>query len=609
VISLLVGHRGTGKSELIERMRFYWRDAKVDFIDLDIEIEKKIGKSIRDLFFEQGESYFRELERQLFLEILQKATQRTVIVAGAGFDLSVVPEQVHVLWLRRKTDKDGRIFLNRPRLEPDMHPLEEFKARALVREQRYRALSHQEYLMPEGVFANKRFAQDIEKSILSGRYSKVSGALTILADSFKSDYAWTLFKDRWANKDVQFFELRDDLLSFEQMQKARDEMPNESFIYSFRKKSDEPFAISTELQELLNKVSLIDWPYEWGDLSVLQVLVPKEKIVLSLHETKNSMREDLDLLSAMEDQVGQIKYAPEVTSFTQLFTLHQWQRESAKTRSVLPRSSNGRWTWYRLLQKGHQSINFFKEGEGSAYDQPSLFEWLTSPAKSTRFAAVVGDPVYHSFTPLEHSDFFSRRNTPIWSVQITRDEWNEAMPILRELGLTFVAVTAPHKESAAVLSKKNEPVNTLYWNKDHWESTATDDIGFLELIEGIGMIAPLQKEIAVWGGQGTLHMMKKAMPRASYYSSRTGKLKEGSPHADEVPPKVVIWAAPRGPETLMPPKEWDPSMVLDLNYKEDSMGREYAQLCGANYTSGVIMFLAQARGQRAFWAEFEEEPS
>jgi hypothetical protein len=157
----------------------------------------------------------------------------------------VVPEQVHVLWLRRKTDKDGRIFLNRPRLEPDMHPLEEFKARALVREQRYRALSHQEYLMPEGVFANKRFAQDIEKSILSGRYSKVSGALTILADSFKSDYAWTLFKDRWANKDVQFFELRDDLLSFEQMQKARDEMPNESFIYSFRKKSDEPFAIST----------------------------------------------------------------------------------------------------------------------------------------------------------------------------------------------------------------------------------------------------------------------------------------------------------------------------------------------------------------------------
>ncbi|MNT55881.1 hypothetical protein D3C72_1931500 [compost metagenome] len=50
-------------------------------------------------------------------------------------------------------------------------------------------------------------------------------------------------------------------------------------------------------------------------------------------------------------------------------------------------------------------------------------------------------------------------------------------------------------------------------------------------------------------------------------------------------------------------------MVLDLNYKEDSMGREYAQICGANYTSGVVMFLAQAREQRIFWSQFEEEPS
>ncbi|MNL62489.1 hypothetical protein D3C87_1865150 [compost metagenome] len=57
----------------------------------------------------------------------------------------------------------------------------------------------------------------------------------------------------------------------------------------------------------------------------------------------------------------------------------------------------------------------------------------------------------------------------------------------------------------------------------------------------------------------------------------------------------------------MPPPEWRPAMILDLNYKEDSMGREYAQSFGANYTSGLVMFLAQAQGQRAFWSQCEEQ--
>jgi Shikimate 5-dehydrogenase len=609
MISLLVGHRGTGKTQLIERMRFYWRDAAVDFIDLDDQIEKKIGKTIRDLFFEHGESYFRELERQLFLEILQSATRRTVIVAGAGFDLSVVPETVHVLWLRRKTDDDGRIFLNRPRLEPDMHPLEEFKARALVREQRYRTLSHQEYLMPEGVFENKHFAQTTEKNILSAQYKDVGGCLTILPEVFKSDFAWQLFKSRWHQKGIEHFELRDDLLSLEQMRKAVGDFTGEKFIYSFRKKPDGELLIAEEALVIAEKAALVDWPLEWGRLEIIQGLIPREKLVLSLHSTLTSLSEDLKHLSFLEDEVGHVKYAPEVSTYSELLQLHHWQEKKPNARSVLPRSPRGRWAWYRLLQKGQQLINFIKEGEGSAYDQPSLFEWLTTPAKAKRFAAVLGDPVYHSFTPLEHSDFFHKRNIPVWAVQITREEWSSAIQVLKELGLSFAAVTAPHKENAAQLCGSKDPVNTLYWDKTQWRGASTDEAGFLELTEGIGMIAPLQKEVAVWGGQGTLPMMKHSIPHASFYSSRTGKMRDGITH-EEVPPKVLIWAAPRGSGTILPPKEWEPSLVLDLNYKEDSMGREYAQLCGANYTSGLVMFLAQAREQRVFWAQFtEEEPS
>ncbi len=97
------------------------------------------------------------------------------------------------------------------------------------------------------------------------------------------------------------------------------------------------------------------------------------------------------------------------------------------------------------------------------------------------------------------------------------------------------------------------------------------------------------------------------MPHASYFSSRTGEPRPGSEDAVNLQPKIVIWAAPRAPETKMPPRAWDPAMVFDLNYKEDSLGREYAQSCGANYQSGLVMFTTQAQGQRLFWRQCEEQ--
>jgi shikimate 5-dehydrogenase len=101
-------------------------------------------------------------------------------------------------------------------------------------------------------------------------------------------------------------------------------------------------------------------------------------------------------------------------------------------------------------------------------------------------------------------------------------------------------------------------------------------------------------------------MIQKALPHASYFSSRTGEPREGSEDSKDLKPKIVIWAAPRGPETVLPPMDWNPAMVFDLNYKEDSMGREYAQKCSANYQSGLTMFIAQAQQQRAFWNKCEE---
>lgn len=597
MITVVVGHRGTGKTELMKRLQLYWRE-DVDAIDLDTEIEKKIGKTIRELFMEHGEAYFREMERQLFLEILQRPSKKTYLVLGAGFDLSVIPESIPVLWVKRRTDLDGRIFLNRPRLEPDISPLEEFHKRAHLREQRYQERADEVYLMPEGQLENHHKAMAIEKEILSHTLKSVGGIITLLPEIFATDLRWSLFKSRYANRDLDFIELRDDLLSDEQIERALQEMPREKFIFSIRKSREYS-------QAFLSRATYVDWAWELGEPTDILTAIGSQKLILSLHRGF-----DFQEWSRWEDKAAHMKFAPEISSFAELSTYHEWQRSKKAHRSFLPRSKDGRWEWYRRLQKGQQLLNFIREGDGSALEQPSLWSWLMTPSSSPEFAAVLGSPVAHSFTPLEHSDYFAKKEMPVCAVHIDRNEWEEALPVLRKLGLTYAAVTAPHKENAAKLCHHPDlkALNTLYWNKkqEMWLGTSTDEQGFVELIEGVGMIAPLQKEIFVWGGGGTLEVIQKALPHASYFSSRTGAPRPGSEASADLTPRIIIWAAPRAQETLMPPASWNPVMVFDLNYKEDSMGREYAQACGANYQSGLIMFTAQAQGQRLFWRHCEE---
>jgi shikimate 5-dehydrogenase/shikimate kinase len=605
MITAVVGHRGTGKSELMKRLNSHLRDQDVELMDLDEEIEKKINKKIYELIMQNGEPYFRELERQVFLECLQKSGKDTYLVLGAGFDMKAIPESVRVMWVRRKTDRDGRIFLDRPRLDPDMSPIDEFRRRAEVREVNYAQAADEIYEMPEGIFENHHRALAIEKSIITHTFKDMGGVVTVLPSLFARAPRWESFKSRFADCGVDLIELRDDFLSAEQIRQILTELPHLPFLFSFRKDlASSQYWLAGEGREILDKATWIDWALELGEPTEILTQVPAGKLILSSHE-----KETLETLVRYETQVAHCKWAPDIQNFEELQQGHRWQKSSPSKRSFLPRSTDGGWYWYRCLQKGQQLLNFWRYDDGSALDQPTLFQWLSTFAKKSEFAAVLGDPIYHSFTPLEQSDFFAKRNLSVFAVRIPRDEFKSALPVLRDMGLRYAAVTSPHKQAAAELcATELRAVNTLYWSASSkaWMGTSTDNQGFVELIEGVGMIAPLQKEIFVWGGGGTLEMVEQSIPHASFFASRTGEPREGSHITPELQPKIMVWASPRGPETLWPPLNWHPAMVYDLNYKEDSMGREYALRCGAHYQSGLVMFQGQAQGQRSFWTKCED---
>jgi len=75
----LIGYRGSGKTavaeHLAQRLKWHWLDA-------DAEIESRAGKSIADIFAQDGEHAFRTLEAAVLNQLLHRPN--TILALGGG---------------------------------------------------------------------------------------------------------------------------------------------------------------------------------------------------------------------------------------------------------------------------------------------------------------------------------------------------------------------------------------------------------------------------------------------------------------------------------------------------------------------------------------------
>ena len=608
MITVFVGQRGTGKTSLLNRLRnYYLNDIEIPiFIDLDLEIERITNTSVGQIFKNEGEIKFRMIERKFFSTIILKYKDKDAFISvGAGFDTSIISEEIKVIWVQRLSDESGRVFLNRPALETTMTPLEEFFYRTEKRKINFKNIAWEEYLIPEGM---KDF-NNIERQILIDNPQESGGILTLLPHQFKNLEGFKYFIKRRLGWGFSYFEIRDDLLTEEQIELAMSLIPPSKVLWSRRVKiPSKKFS-----NFLINKSSYIDFDRDLFD-EHFDTEAIKFKI-LSVHNRKKgeSLSNLLENLSSFETRGFHLKLAIDISDFKEFKLGYEWYLRSPKNRSFLPRSQNGRWLWYRLWKGTSQFLNFLKEGEGSSVDQPTLYQWIQRKKTGDNFAAIIGKPVNHSFTPVFQWPFFENYGASVFAIEIDEDEFNEAIDLLNSMGLIAAAITSPLKIKAmSILAEKTQvvneyqTVNTIVKNKKgQWVGHNTDIDGLAALISAAEKICPMlnQQNVLVWGGGGTLPLIKKLLPNAQYYSVQTGLPRNGKVISN-FKPEWVIWASGRYKENGLIsnfPSFLTPNLVVDLNYREDSGGRELARLTESKYLSGEIMFYTQGIYQQEFW--------
>ena len=77
---ILVGYMGCGKSTIAHNLS---KNIGIPFVDLDKKIEEKVDLSVNAIFEKHGEIYFRKVEHEVFVELLN-LPQQLIIGLGGG---------------------------------------------------------------------------------------------------------------------------------------------------------------------------------------------------------------------------------------------------------------------------------------------------------------------------------------------------------------------------------------------------------------------------------------------------------------------------------------------------------------------------------------------
>ena len=106
---VFLGMMGSGKSSIGSLAA---KKLKLNFIDIDKEIEKKNKTTIKKIFEEKGEEFFRKIEEKVTLKKL-KLSSTVISLGGGGFTNNNIRKEVLKNHLSFWLNWDSKILLKR----------------------------------------------------------------------------------------------------------------------------------------------------------------------------------------------------------------------------------------------------------------------------------------------------------------------------------------------------------------------------------------------------------------------------------------------------------------------------------------------------------------
>ncbi|MEM1063571.1 MAG: shikimate dehydrogenase, partial [Planctomycetota bacterium] len=255
----------------------------------------------------------------------------------------------------------------------------------------------------------------------------------------------------------------------------------------------------------------------------------------------------------------------------------------------------------------------------------------------TRLFAVLGDPIAQSLSPAVHNAAIENAglDAAYVPIRLSKDEFEEGVETLAEVGFGGFSVTIPHKEAALAWAESRDPAatrigaaNTLVRGDDgKWTASNTDlPAALSSLVDAMRTTDPAatleRKTALVLGAGGVTRAVASGLMDAGAVVTICGRTAEkAAALAEELGCVSVTWenrsarrydivvnGTPVGmhpePDAAPLPENAvaDGAVVFDTIYNpENTLLLKRAQARGAATVSGVEMFVRQAAAQfRAF---------
>ena len=407
---------------------------------------------------------------------------------------------------------------------------------------------------------------------------------------------------------------------------------------------------SEEARQTVLRQTIVSGVFEWIDLETdiadgIRRFGPVKRVV-SYHNMKETP-EDLDGIydQMLAQDADVLKIAVLPTKPDDLRRIVEIQKRAPKPTVAFGMGEFGFPTRFTALKFGAPWIYAaFNKERGIAPGLPSMDEFRTTyPVRAigpdTKFFALLGDPVGHSYSPILHNHMFRRLKVDAVYVpfRVPEGQVPDAIDALNAVPVSGYSVTIPHKEAAAIRAKEADPMvrivgaaNTLQARSDGtFLAVNTDYPAALEslrthleataLAEGVKPPEFDQLFVLVLGAGGAARAVVAALVRAGAHvtvSSRTAE--RAAKLAEELGCKSCDWQArhnmvqsnvvvnctpvgmhPNVDESPLHASFLKPGLVIfDTVYNpEHTLLVREAESRGCGVISGVDMFVRQAAKQ------------